>query len=333
MRPTQVTQTIALAHSINQALMIWGPPGSSKSSLVHQYAKSVGLQVLDWRLTMMDAVDMRGTPREKNGKTYWAPPIELPTDPKSKGILFLDELAQARVEVKNVAAMLILERRIGEYKLPDGWWVVAASNRIGDNAGTSSMPTHVNNRFWHVELEVSHEDWLAWAVENDVDYRVVAYLKYRPSALLVFDPRSKESAFATPRSWVMLSNMLKQLDSAVDTTDPVLMGAWAAGIVGNAHGKEFAGFLRTLASLCSIEQILLSPDSIAVPTDPSVCYALATGLAPQVKRETIGNAFKFMTRISKEFAFVFAKKVETIQPALRKTKAFVEFCATNADYI
>lgn len=335
MRIDQTMQTLAIAHATDTPLLLWGPPGVGKSSLVKQFAQSLGLPVLDWRLTLMDGVDMRGTPREKNGKTYWAPPVELPTDPESKGILFLDELAQARMEVKNVAAMLVLERRIGEYRLPKGWWIVAASNRLGDNAGTSPLPMHLNNRFWHVDVECSLEPWLTWAEAHDVDYRTTAYLRYRPQALLVFDPRSKEAAFATPRTWETVSTLTKRLgdDANIRKLDATLLGEWMAGAVGKAHGHEYVAFLRTMSTLVSIDQILLDPTAAPVSSDPSVSYALATALSMQIKRDTIENAFTYVQRIGKEFAFVFAKKVETFQPALRKTKAFVTFCATNADYL
>lgn len=334
MRINQLSKSIAVAHAINRPLMIWGPPGVGKSSVVHQYAAGLGLPVLDWRLTLCDAVDMRGTPRERDGYTYWAPPIELKLDPKSKGIMFLDELAQARMEVKNVAAMLVLERRIGEWKLPDGWWIVAASNRMGDASGTSPMPKHLDNRFWHQEVEVNLDDWMVWADAADIDYRVVAYLKYRPTALMSFDPRSKEAAFASPRTWHVLSDAVKGFDSqGLLNEDPVMVGEWFSGIVGAGYGREFTGFLKTMASLVSIEQILLDPMAAPISHDPSVNYALATALAAQVDRSSIDAAFSYLHRVGKEHSFVFAKKVENIQPNLRKTKAFVGFCAMHADYI
>lgn len=347
MNHVQLQRTLETAMLRNQPLFIWGPPGCGKSSAVHQFAMRMSRNILDWRLTLMDPVDMRGTPKEKNGRTVWAPPVEFPME--GEGVMFLDELAQARLEVKNVAAMLALERRIGEHKLGAGWWVVAASNRMGDLAGTSPMPTHLNNRFWHVELETSLDNFLDWAPNarpaplpvyrkstppegEGLDYRVIAYLKYRPTALLSFDPRSKETAFASPRTWAGLSAIMPELEVCVDD-DPTLAGEWAGGMVGKAHGHEFIGFLRTMASLVSIEQILLDPDTAPVSTDPSVSYALATGLASHVKRESVEAAFRYVLRIGKEFAFIFAKKLENIQPNLRKTKPFVNFCAAHADYI
>jgi MoxR-like ATPase len=159
MKLSQAYKTLELAHSINAATIMWGGPGLGKSSLAHQFAQDKKLAIIDWRLTLMDSVDMRGTPfRDKDGFTVWAPPAELPRKGSKPGILFLDELPQARMEVKNVAAMLVLEHRIGEWKLPKGWWMLAAGNRMGDAAGTSPMPTHLNNRFWHRRRSLSH-DW------------------------------------------------------------------------------------------------------------------------------------------------------------------------------
>lgn len=333
MRMTDLKKTLTIARSINRPLFIWGCPGIGKSMGTHEWAASLSLPVIDWRLTLMDSVDMRGTPREKNGYTVWAPPAELPRD--GEGVLFLDELPQSRMEVKNVAAMLVLEGRIGEWRLPKGWWVVAAGNRMGDAAGTSPMPTHLNNRFWHVDLDLSHADWFEWAEAKDVDYRVVAYLRYMEAALLEFDPKSKDAAFPTPRSWVGVSDIMKEIgqEKEVLALDPPLLSEMVGGNVGRVRGGEFVGFLRVLHSLVSMDQILNSPSTAPIPNEPSVRYALATGLTRAVSKKSIGAAFEYMQRISKEFAFVFARKLEREQPELRKTAAFTKFCADNADYI
>lgn len=333
--------TLAVNHAVNQPLMLWGEPGTGKSSSVHQYAASQGLPVLDWRLTLMDSVDMRGTPWNEKGWTKWAPPIELDLLKRGeRGILFLDELPQASMAVKNVAAMLVLERRIGEFRLPPGWWVCAAGNGLDHNAGTSPMPTHLNNRFYHVFLETSLARWIEWAEANEIDYRVIAYLRYRAEALLQFDPKSKSAAFPTPRTWHATSSLIKELDrevkgrpSVLDDTEPLVLGEWFAGNVGKARGQEFAGFIRAIKYLVTVPQILADPMNAPVSNDPSISYALATSLALQAKRDNVDAMFTYMQRIGKEHTFVFAKKVENLNPAMRKTKAFVTFCATNADYI
>lgn len=326
MRATDISKTIATAHRIQRPLLVWGAPGVGKSSLYHQYAKEMELPLLDWRLTMMDPVDMRGTPKQEKNTTVWVPPAELPRE--GKGIILLDELPQARADTKNVAAMLVLERRIGEYRVPPGWWICAAGNRMSDAAGTSPMPTHLNNRFWHVNFELSVEDWLAWAEEADIDYRVYAYIKYRPAALLDFDPRSKDPAFATPRSNELLSDIVKDLDATGTMMDmePAVLAESFAGAVGAGRGNEFAGFLRAMDSLVQIETVFASPDSAPLPDDPSVCYALMTALAVAAKRDTLGAAAIYVTRLPREFAMLFMHAVEKRNVSLVKSKAYIDMC-------
>lgn len=335
MRFNQIMQTIELAHSINRPLMVWGAPGVGKSSAGKQYAAAKKLRTVDWRLTMMDPVDMRGTPRSEGGYTKWSPPAELRLCEKGEGILIIDELAQARMDTKNVAAMLVLERRIGEWLLGEGWWVLSMSNRLGDAAGTSPMPTHLNNRFWHVDLDLSVPDWLTWAASADIDYRVQAYIKYFEKALLDFDPRSKDAAFASPRTWEGVSDIIKKIGEARDILklEPEVLSEMVAGNVGKVHGASFVGFLRTMHALVSFEEALANPASAPIPQEPSVCYAVVTGLTRAVTKQTIAAAFEYVQRMSTEYAFVFARKLEIEQPELRKTAAFVKFCATHADYL
>ena len=336
MRAIQISKTIALAHRINRPLMVWGPPGVGKSSLFHQYAEEQSIRLLDWRLTMMDPVDMRGTPRVLNEVTHWAPPVELPRDRKSKGIILLDELPQARADTKNVAAMLVLERRIGEYRLPEGWWIAAAGNRMSDAAGTSPMPKHLDNRFWHVGFDLSVEDWLAWAEAHAIDYRVYAYIKYRPEALLEFDPRSKDPAFATPRSMHLLSDIVTTLDasgSMMTDHSPDELGEFFGGAVGSARGREFAGFLNAMHSLVQIDDVFAHPLTAPLSDDPSICYALMTALAVAVNRQTMVAAVSYVARLPREFGVLFMHAIDQKQPNLQKSSAYVSMCKDYAEAI
>jgi hypothetical protein len=330
MRAQNLSVAIESAYRINRPLMLWGPPGIGKSSLIHQFAARANVPVLDWRLTLMEPVDMRGTPEHKNGLTYWAPPAELPT--KGEGIIFLDELPQARPDTKNVAAMLTLERRIGDYRLPSGWRIMAAGNRMQDASGTTPMPQHLNNRFWHQEMELSLEDWLAWAEEHDVDFRTVAYLRYRPGALLDFDPKSKEPAFASPRSWELCSDLIKDLDKGgtmMTDMPPADRCEYFSGAVGKARGAEFSGFLQVMNELVTVDEVFANPKKATLPNDPSVCYALTIALAVAASRQTLDAMLVYMNRLPGEFRVLAQFSIEKRNPSLMKSKAYVELCAAN----
>src|SRR3954470_23360008 len=206
MRPSEVTRALAALVPTRRPVYLWGPPGAGKSSLVRQAAAALGLGLVDVRATLLDPVDLRGLPRLDGNTAVWCPPAFLPRG--GEGVLFLDELAQAAPLVQAACLQLTLDRRVGEYELPAGWNVIAASNRAEDRAGTHRLITPLLNRFVHLDLDVSADDWQQWAVAAALSPEVRAFLRYRPALLFRFDPAAAERAFPTPRAWQFVSDVL-----------------------------------------------------------------------------------------------------------------------------
>ncbi|RMG30367.1 MAG: MoxR family ATPase, partial [Gammaproteobacteria bacterium] len=159
-------------------VMIWGPPGVGKSQMIAQIAARHGVPVIDIRLSQMEPSDLRGIPFRAGDYVEWSVPAILPDARRhgERGILFLDEITSAPPSVSAAAYQLILDRRLGEYQVPAGWAIFAAGNRQGDRGVTYTMPAPLANRFAHFELEANLDDWVAWAYENGIDERVVAFL-------------------------------------------------------------------------------------------------------------------------------------------------------------
>ena len=151
MRPTEVIRALAALIPTQRPIYIWGSPGVGKSSLVKQAASTLGLELVDVRATLLDPVELRGIPCIHGDVAVWCPPAFLPQD--GQGILFLDELALAPPLVQAACLQLTLDRRVGEYELPDGWSVIAASNRVEDRAGTHRLISPLLNRFVHLNLQ------------------------------------------------------------------------------------------------------------------------------------------------------------------------------------
>jgi len=140
--------------------MIWGPPGVGKSSVVAQVAAAHGLEFVDVRLSQLAPTDLRGLPVAQEtsggqGVSRWYPPEFLPTG--GRGILFLDEVNMAPPTMQGMAQQLILDRRVGSYELPDGWFVWAAGNRKEDRASVFDMPAPLANRFLHLTVRADFE--------------------------------------------------------------------------------------------------------------------------------------------------------------------------------
>ena len=196
-------------------LFLWGPPGIGKSEVVAQITQNLGGFMIDLRLGQMDPTDIRGIPfyNKELGRMDWAPPIDLPDEELASQypivVLFMDEMNSAAPAVQAAAYQLVLNRRIGKYRLPDNVVMVAAGNRESDKGVTYRMPTPLANRFVHVEMRADFATWQDWAVTNGIHKDVVGYLSFAKQDLYDFDAKSSSRAFATPRSWTFVSELLE----------------------------------------------------------------------------------------------------------------------------
>jgi hypothetical protein len=320
MRPTELTKALEALLPTRRPVYLWGPPGVGKSSLVCQAAQSLGVGLVDVRATLLDPVDLRGLPRLDGDTAVWLPPAFLPRS--GDGVLFLDELAQAAPLVQAACLQLTLDRRIGEYELPDGWAVIAASNRAEDRAGTHRLISPLLNRFVHLDLEVSNEDWQAWAVTSQVAPEVRAFLQHRPALLAQFDPAANPRAFPTPRSWQFVSDVLPR------TTDDLLHPV-VAGCVGDGPAAEFLGFLRLYRELPDLDRVLAAPDAAPVPREPAVLYALVGALVEKCRqaKAPLAAFVTYALRLPDEFALLALRDALAVSPKLAALPAVQQWIA------
>ena len=284
-----------ITNHVRHAVMIWGPPGVGKSSIVSTVARTTDLDVIDVRLSQLAPTDLRGLPVPADGVSRWFPPEFLPRE--GNGILFLDELNMAAPTMQGVAQQLILDRRVGSYTLPDGWFVWAAGNRKEDRASVFEMPAPLANRFVHVEVEPDLGSFRKWAMTPStsgvlpIDERITAFLAFRPQLLHSIDP--KRPAWPSPRSWEMASSLLRA-------------GLPVSPAVGEGAATEFEGFCSVYALLPALDAILdakkstgTRTKSLVWPDEPSARYALTLGLANRAgdpKRAL--NGFRWLAAVA-----------------------------------
>jgi len=261
-------------------VMIWGPPGVGKSQLVSQIAEKHQHQMIDIRLSQMEPSDLRGIPFRDGDSVEWAVPSMLPNVNRhgEKGILFLDEITSAPPSVSAAAYQLILDRRLGDYKIPDGWVIFAAGNRQGDRGVTYSMPAPLANRFSHYEFEVNLDDWVAWAYQQSIDEKIIAFLRFRPELLFDFDPTHNPVAFPSPRSWEFAHRAVHKFSSQ----PKLLLGALQA-CVGPAAGIELNAFIDNLEHMPDLDAIIKG-EEVPIPKEIDLQYAVATALVGRAIR-------------------------------------------------
>lgn len=298
---------------------IWGPPGIGKSSIVKQIAEVNEYEFIDLRLSLMDPTDLKGIPfyDKDEHQALWAPPSFLPRE--GKGILFLDELNSAPPAVQASAYQLILDRKVGEYTLPDGWAIVAAGNREGDRGVVYRMPSPLANRFVHLEMDVSVEDWRDWAYESGLDERVIAYIGYKSDDLFSFDPTQNEKSFATPRSWEFVSSLLRS------EMDDKLLLETIGGAIGKERAVRFLSFAKVMHRLPDIEGILESGKG-DYPEEVDVLHALATGLVMATlknpSKERMDNLLNYALDLQSEFSVMVVQDLQRAGFTMEEQKAF-----------
>jgi MoxR-like ATPase len=205
-------------------------------------------------LTTIEPVDIRGAiyADDSREQTVWFPPEFLPGEDEPEGILFLDELTAADQRLQISAYSLILDRRVGKYRLPAGWLVVAAGNAAFHGAVSHDMGTALADRMFHFNVQTVIDAFLDHALANDFAPEIMAYLKVRPDKL---DDTHSQLANdhlvgASPRGWEDISNVLKSKLSETGKR------VFVQGRIGAANAAEFFGVLREIQAGADVLRLL-----------------------------------------------------------------------------
>ena len=273
---TDVKRLIRLAYTTKRALFIHGRPGIGKSSVTRQVAEELKIDLRDVRLNQLEPVDLRGLPMidQPSRTTVWTIPDFLPRE--GKGILFFDEFNTVDRSIQSPTLQLILDRRLGNYILPEGWIVVAAGNNIDDKAQVYEMSSALNNRFFHIEFPIpTYEEWFEWGSKDGrIHPAILSFLNLKPSLLFKFDPKQKDPAWSSPRSWELASDLLK-----ADSGRRPEVVRYA---VGEGASLEFEGWWRLREKIPDPDQLFKKPRETDIPDEISLQLVVATLVVERV---------------------------------------------------
>lgn len=303
------------------SVMLWGPPGVGKSQAIRQIAKDIKrntgkkTRITDVRLLLFNPIDLRGIPTSNADKTLaiWLKPQIFQMDPSEDivNILFLDEISAAPQSVQAAAYQITLDRVVGEHKLPDNCIIIAAGNRVTDKSVSFKMPKALANRLLHIEVEGSFESWQNWAVRAGVNPKVIGFLSFRTDRLFGFDPKSDDLAFATPRSWEMVSNLLNNVCDDVNTMYPLI-----AGLIGSGLALEFRSWCGLHFKLPNTEDIFKGK-KCEIPKSADTLYAIVSSMTNYAKEhkddaEQIGNSLSYASGFPADFVSLLIENYENI---------------------
>jgi len=192
---------------------------------------------------------------------------------------------------------LMLNRKVGTYKLPDNVMIVAAGNREADKGVTYRMPAPLANRFIHLEMAVSFDDWFQWAVNNNINTDVVGYLTFSKKDLYDFDPKSPSRSFATPRSWSFVSELIEDELDENTTTDLV------SGAVGEGLAVKFMAHRKVASSMPNPTEILAGKVKEMKSKEISAMYSLTVSLCYELKEACDKGDKKFDEKVNNFLRF------------------------------
>jgi hypothetical protein len=346
----QARRSLLKAFKHQRPLFLWGPPGIGKSELVADITAELGGYMIDLRLGQMEPTDIRGIPfyNRDNGKMDWAPPIDLPDEELAAKypiiVLFLDEMNSAPPSVQSAAYQLVLNRRVGKYKMPKNVVMVAAGNRESDKGVTYRMPTPLSNRFLHQELKVDFDSWQDWAVMHNIHKDIIGFLASNKQDLHERDTKSASRAFPTPRSWFFVSELLSDDDGDEETLLNLISGTVGEGLAikFNAH-RKISGRMPKPEDILSGKVTSLDVKEISAMYSLviSMCYELKDAVEKKVSDKefhTMSDHFfaYMMKNFEQELVIMGARIALTVydlpfQPT--KLKNFDEFHKKYGRYI
>lgn len=323
MTPSQLERFLAFTIANKLPVLITGKPGIGKSDIVAKAAKSAGARLIISHPVVSDPTDYKGLPFASNGEAHFLPYADLKEliHATSLTVFFLDDLGQAPAAVQAACMQLLLAREINGHKISDYVVFIAATNRKQDKAAVAGLLEPVKSRFASiVELEVNTDDWVKWALtDGNMPTELIAFIRFRSDLLDAFEPTKEIVNSPCPRTVAFVG----KLQTAGVPHD--LQRAAFTGAAGEAFSTEYSAFLDIFKDLPNIDKILMAPDTVPVPNEPAVLYAISGALASRITDTTANNAFSYIKRLPPEFSVACVKDTITRNPNIVHTKAHIDW--------
>lgn len=354
MKLLELQKSAAMLYESGTALHLIGPPGVGKSQVIaHEvratlsahYGEEFGyhdvllptVDAPDIRGFLIPTKDSRGTPTSFFTRSGVLPSREY-IEKHPRGIMLLDERNAADILTQKAIAPVVLSRRFGEECLPEGWWIMSASNRVEDNAGVIKSLSHLVNRERIIPIEGDVLSWSLWAESHFIHPMLIAFAKKFPQIVFTEAVPKAPGPFCTPRSFVATAKLLSQAagtdaDGNVNMIIPQsgVLGQMVAGDIGEGACAQLMAYLKVADDLPTIQEILDDPKSAKCPTNQlSAAYAAAQMCLHYATPENIDKLWVYAERLPKEMQVATAKQLVTKGGGqLLNSKALTSWIAKN----
>lgn len=326
------------------SVMLWGPPGVGKSQGIRQISEKIReetgktVNVTDVRLLLFNPVDLRGIPTANNEKTLavWLRPqiFQMDDSPEVINILFLDEITAAPQSVQAAAYQITLDRTVGEHRLPENCIVIAAGNRVTDRSVAFNMPKALANRLCHIEIKGDSDSWHKWAIQANIHPVVMGYLAYNSPILNGFESSGDNVAFPTPRTWEMVSNILRDVSCDISAVYPLI-----AGCIGAKAAASLQTWYEVYRLIPDMNEVFSKGGRATQPPGrPEILYATVAAMVDHVRRRRplaeLEKSLEYACKMPIEFRFRLFNDYYSIfhvRQDLQNSRIFSEWVACNKE--
>jgi hypothetical protein len=335
----------------NKATALIGPPGIGKSDVGRQihrkWCEQAGAEPwffdqrdtpkpnqIGWLLTIWSQHDITDLkfPAVMDHKMVFHYSTELPLEGNEdrfprRGLWNMGEVTNVEAYMQKALMQIILERRLGTRRVLPGWKILADGNRAADRSYTVPMAPPLANRILWLNVATSVDDWIFWAHHNNIRPEIIAFVRFRPNLLHKFDPitySAGELAFPTPRQWTSANDLI---DLAPEIRVPLI-----SGLVGQAAGLEYEGFVRVWGNLPDME-VIEATGKGKIPRDQATLLAVVSSLVVRVKEENIGNIFDYVGGLPGEHQMLFVKDLINKNPMYATHKDYSRWASTHGKNI
>lgn len=327
-KPSEVRKLTLKCFSKGLVPMLKASPGVGKSSIMQQIANDYDLELIDLRMSQLAPEDLMGLPMRigegREMKAAFVPFEMFPTEDtplphgKNGWLLFLDEFNSGSKSVQAAAYKIILDRMVGQANLHPDVHIAAAGNKASDKAIVNNMSTAMQSRLIHFEMDVDHGEWMKYAIDRKLDYRVIGFLDFQPEMLMNFKPDHQDETFACPRTWEFASRLIED-DASSEISLPLMAGTLSQGV-----GTDFHTFLGEFGKLPKYDAILRDPTGTAMPDQPPTKFALISMLLAKLTKNDFPEVVKYVLRMPVEFQVLYFRGVQKRDPKLRHHQAYID---------
>ena len=330
MNATQLSKLLSFSVQNNLPVLVKGKPGIGKSDIVSQVSDNLGYKLIISHPVVSDPTDYKGLPFVVNGGAEFLPFGELNELIKTQEplIYFLDDFGQASPSVQAAAMQLLLARQINGHKISNEVRFIAATNRREDKAAVSGLLEPVKSRFASiVELEVSTDDWVKWALTHGMPTEIISFIQFRPELLDNFEATKEIKNSPSPRTVAFAGKMI----NAGVPSD--LMFEAFEGAAGESFAHELTAFLKVYLTLPSIHQIKMDPLNCKIPDSVAGKFAICGAIADNMNPENIEPFVSYTERLSPEMGVMCMKNATIKHPEVCNTRTYIQWATNKANVI